>query len=150
METGSSATSSEAAAMDLADRDFPPLPRAGALTMRQAFTTIDDYIIFQPPHARAVLESLRGAIREAAPDAVEAISYNIPAFKLNGKDVVSFAGWKQYVSLYPVPTGDAAFQARIAPYRAGKGTLRFPLREPIPLDLVRDVVRRLIAERHSG
>jgi uncharacterized protein YdhG (YjbR/CyaY superfamily) len=87
---------------------------------------------------------------KAAPGAEETISYKIPAFTLDGEALVYFAGWKHHVSLYPVPKGDAAFRRRIDPYRAGKGTLKFPLKQPLPLDLIASVVKQLIAERRKG
>ena len=71
------------------------------------------------------------------------ISYNIPTLKRDGRSVVHFAGWKAHVSLYPMPDGDADLERDLAPYSSGKGTLKFPLAEPIPLELVRRVVARL-------
>ena len=118
--------------------------------MTSAFTTIDDYIGAQGAAVQPVLQQVRRVIRESAPDAEETISYKIPAFTLNGEELVYFAGWKHHVSLYPVPKGDAAFRRLIEPYRAGKGTLKFPLKQPIPLDLIASVVKQLIAERHKG
>ncbi|MBV8370096.1 MAG: DUF1801 domain-containing protein [Candidatus Eremiobacteraeota bacterium] len=118
--------------------------------MTSTFTTIDDYIGSQGAEVQPVLQQVRRAICEAAPGAEETISYKIPAFKLNGEELVYFAGWKHHVSLYPVPKGDAAFRRRIDPYRAGKGTLKFPLKQPLPLDLIASVVQQLIAERRKG
>jgi uncharacterized protein YdhG (YjbR/CyaY superfamily) len=97
-----------------------------------------------------VLQQVRQTIRAAAPDAEETISYHIPAFTMNGKSLVHFAGWKQHISIYPVPSGDAAFQRRIAAYRAGKGTLQFPLQRPIPFDVIASAVAHLVAERSEG
>ena len=118
--------------------------------MASTFATIDDYIRAQSEGVQPVLQQLRRAIHEAAPDAEETISYKIPAFRLNGEVLVYFAGWKHHVSLYPVPKGDAAFRRRIDQYRAGKGTLKFPLKQPIPLDLITTIVKQLIAERRKG
>ncbi len=117
--------------------------------MASTFTTIDDYIRAQSEDGQRALQQVRRAIREAAPNAEEMIGYKIPAFKLNGKDLVYFAGWKNYISLYPVPKGDAAFRRRIDQYRAGKGTLRFPLKQPMPLELIATTVKHLIAERRN-
>ncbi|MEU2254336.1 DUF1801 domain-containing protein [Nocardia xishanensis] len=111
--------------------------------------TIDAYISGFPEGVRAALTELRKTIHTALPGAVESISYDIPTFKLHGRNVVHFAGWKEHVSLYPIPEGDMAFERAIEPYRAGKGTLRFPLGAPIPHDLVAQVVVRL-AERVGG
>ena len=115
--------------------------------MTLKFATIDDYIATFPEDVRSVLQLVRRTIHEAVPEAEETISYQIPAFNLHGKNLVHFAGWKRHISLYPIPDGDDAFQQRIAPYRAGKGTLQFPLQQPIPVDLVTNVVAHLIAGR---
>ena len=98
---------------------------------------IDAYLAAQPPEARAKLALVRAAIRHAAPEAVEAISYQIPAFRLAGRVFIFFAGWKKHYSIYPV--GDAlleAFGAELAGYEISKGTIRFPLGEPVPEDLI--------------
>ncbi|MBV8299017.1 MAG: DUF1801 domain-containing protein [Candidatus Eremiobacteraeota bacterium] len=118
--------------------------------MASTFTTIDDYIRAQSEDVQPVLQQVRRTVHEAAPESEETISYKIPAFRLNGEVLVHFAAWKHHVSLYPVPKGDAAFRRRIDQYRAGKGTLKFPLKQPIPLDLITTIVKRLIAERHRG
>jgi uncharacterized protein YdhG (YjbR/CyaY superfamily) len=111
------------------------------------FSSVDEYLASFPPAARAVLEEVRETIRRAAPEAQEAISYQIPTFKLDGRPLVYFAGWKQHVSLYPVPEADGATRERLARYQTGKGTLRFPLDEPVPYDLVAEVVTLLLAAR---
>ena len=77
----------------------------------------------------------------------EGISYGIPTFSLGGRYVVYLAAWKQHLSLYPVPSGDAALAAELAPYRAGRGTLRFPIGTPIPDGLVERLVHALVDER---
>ncbi|MEV6430075.1 DUF1801 domain-containing protein [Nocardia sp. NPDC051463] len=107
---------------------------------------IDAYIGSFPAEVAAVLTEIRRTITGVLPNATEAITYNIPTFTLNGHDIVHFAGWKQHVSLYPIPEGDAAFDREIAPYRAGKGTLTFPLGKPIPYDLVARIAA-MLAER---
>lgn len=97
--------------------------------------TIDEYIAGFPPDVQALLEQIRATIKHAAPDAQEAIKYQIPTFVLHG-NLVSFAGYKNHIGFYPVPTGMEAFQDELAPYVAGKGTARFPLDQPIPFDLI--------------
>jgi len=111
------------------------------------FATIDDYIGSFPADVQILLEKVRRTIREAVPAADEAISYQIPAFVLNGKGVVYFAAWKHHLSLYPVPTADDAVARELAPYRAAKGTLRFPIGEPIPYDLIARLATLLSAQR---
>lgn len=96
--------------------------------MAQQFASIDDYIRTFPGDVQLVLEELRRAILRAAPTAGETISYQIPTMTLDGKRLVHFAGWKQHVSVYPAPAGDDAFEREIAPYRSGRGTVKFPLR----------------------
>ena len=75
------------------------------------------------------------------------MSYQMPTFTLGGKHLVYVAAWKRHISVYPVPTGEAAFERDIAPYRAAKGTLRFPLNEPIPYDLIDRVMAQLVVSR---
>jgi uncharacterized protein YdhG (YjbR/CyaY superfamily) len=108
------------------------------------FQTVDNYIASFPPDTRRILEGVRGAIRAAAPGTEEKISYDIPTYTLNGERVVYFAGWKHHISVYPIPAGDAELDAALAPYKAARGTLRFPLDKPIPLDLIGTVATTLL------
>ncbi|MEU7999937.1 DUF1801 domain-containing protein [Catellatospora sp. NPDC049111] len=116
--------------------------------MAARFTTIDDYIDSFPEEVQDVLREVRRTILAAAPaQAGQGISYGIPTITLDGRYLVYFAGWKHHVSVYPVPDGDASFEEVVAPYRAAKGTLRFPLREPIPYDVITRVTSALVAQR---
>jgi uncharacterized protein YdhG (YjbR/CyaY superfamily) len=117
------------------------------MTAKKSFTTIDEYISTFPADIQAMLEKIRQAIHKAAPEATETMSYGIPTFDLNGQHLVFFAGWKQSISLYPLPAGDAAFQQKLAPYKKEKSTLRFPLNKPIPYDLVSEIVPLLKKEK---
>ena len=117
--------------------------------MTDQYTTVDDYIASFPDDVRAVLEEVRRTIRNVAPDAGEKISYQIPTITLDGKNVVHFAAWKQHISLYPVPEADEALEREIAPYIAGKGTLKFPLGDPVPYDLIERVADALVSQ-HQG
>lgn len=103
-------------------------------------TNIDDYISQFSDEVRAVLEQVRETIRNAAPDAKEVISYQMPAFKQNGI-LVYFAAWKQHIGLYPPISGDKALEKAVAPYAGPKGNLQFPLNEPIPLKLIERIVK---------
>ena len=105
------------------------------------FQSIDEYIAACPPESQAYLQEIRKLIRRLVPDAKERISYQIAAFERNGKNIIHFAGWKKHVSLYPVPAGSEAFERQIAKYAGGKGTLKFPLDEPLPLKLIERVVK---------
>jgi uncharacterized protein YdhG (YjbR/CyaY superfamily) len=106
---------------------------------------IDDYITGFPPEVQAILQQIRLTIRRAAPEATEAIKYQIPTFVLNG-NLVSFAAYKQHIGLYPIPAGTQKFQKAIAAYRNAKSTVRFPLDEPIPFDLISQLVKYRVKE----
>lgn len=108
--------------------------------------TVDEYIAGFPKETQEVLEQIRSLIKKTAPAAVEKISYAIPAFNLNNQNIIYFAGYKNHVSVYPVPKGDEAFQKEIAGFRTGKGTLQFPLDKSLPLQLIKKVVKHSINE----
>jgi len=106
------------------------------------FKSVNEYIASKPKDVKVVLELLRSTIRKAVPGAEEFISYQIPVFKLNGVPVLYFAGWKEHYSLYPA--GDplvAAFKEELAHYELSKGTIRFPLSEPVPVKLIQRIAR---------
>jgi uncharacterized protein YdhG (YjbR/CyaY superfamily) len=107
--------------------------------------SIDDYIAGFPAEIQVLLQQMRQTIHEAAPEATEAISYQMPTFKLHG-NLVHFAAFKDHIGFFPAPSGIDAFTEEIAPYRTGKGTLQFSLTEPLPLDLVRRIVLYRVQE----
>lgn len=109
-------------------------------------TDVDVYIQSFPEPTQEVLANMRKALLRTIPDTTEAISYGIPVLKLNGKNVVFFAGYEHHVSVYPIPKGNAQLQKEIEPFVAGKGTLRFPLDKPIPYDLISKVAIELLSE----
>jgi uncharacterized protein YdhG (YjbR/CyaY superfamily) len=118
------------------------------------FKSIDQYIAAQPKAAQSVLKRVRSTIRKAVPGAEEAISYQIPAFKLGGRAMLYFAGWKEHYSLYPANARlVAAFKDELAPYEVNnKGTIRFPLSEPIPVKLIEGIAQfraKEVAERQK-
>ena len=117
------------------------------MTDKQHFTTMEEYISTFPEEIKAVLEHVRQAIHHAAPEAIETMSYGMPTFDLKGKHLVFFAGWKQHLSLHPLPAGDAAFQQELAHYKRAKGTIQFPLDKPIPYDFVERIVTLLMSEK---
>jgi uncharacterized protein YdhG (YjbR/CyaY superfamily) len=107
--------------------------------------TIDEYLGALPEDVRRRLQDLRAAIKAAAPDAEERISYRMPAFDLGGI-LVYFAAFKDHISLFPTASGVEAFRRELAPYRASKGTIHFPLDRPLPLKLVARIVKFRAAE----
>lgn len=111
--------------------------------------TVDEYVQSFPDPVRQALQSVRERIREVIPEAEERISYGIAGFRLDGKALLYIAGWARHVSMYPVPDGDDALTADTAPFRSGRGTLRFPVDEPIPLDLVGRVAARFRESRRG-
>ncbi len=100
------------------------------------FKSVDEYIAAQPEARHAVLDRVRGAIRAALPRAEEVISYQIPAYKMPGGTLLYFAGWKQHYSIYPATAAlVAAFEDELATYKISKGTIRFPLSQPVTREI---------------
>jgi uncharacterized protein YdhG (YjbR/CyaY superfamily) len=113
------------------------------------FETVDEYIASFPPEVQAPLQAVRETIRAVAPGTEERISYGIPTFTLDGRYVVYFSGWKEHVSVYPIPDADPALARELKPHMAGKGTLKFPLAKPMPLDLIARAAARLLEQRRA-
>ena len=112
---------------------------------RAKFEDIDEYIRTFSEKTQKILQKLRKTISNVAPDAKEAISYQIPTFKLNG-NLVHFAAYKNHIGFYPTPSGIEAFKQELLPYELSKGTVRFPLNKPIPFDLVKKIVEYRVKE----
>ena len=108
--------------------------------------SIDEYIASVPEDVQKILEELRATIKAAAPEAGEKISYGIPTFTLNSIYLIYFAGWKDHISIYPIPSGSEAFNKEISKYVEGKGTLKFPIDKPLPLKLISKIVKYRVAE----
>lgn len=109
------------------------------------FSTIDEYIASVPEDRQALLETVRATIHAAAPDAQERISYQMPAFAQEG-NLVYFALLKNHIGFYPTGSGVAAFQDEIAGYESTKGAIKFPVDQPLPLDLITRIVQFRLAE----
>ena len=118
----------------------------GSMKRRNPFVrSIDDYIAAAPDEVKGALEVLRATIKAAAPGAAEKISYQIPAFALDG-NLVYFAAFKDHIGFYPTSSGIAAFKSELAAYETSKGTVRFPLDRPLPLKLIARIVKFRAAE----
>jgi uncharacterized protein YdhG (YjbR/CyaY superfamily) len=107
---------------------------------KKTLDNIDEYIANFPADIQEILQELRATIKAAAPEAEEAISYQMPTFKLKG-NLVHFAAYKNHIGFYPVPRGIEAFQEELSAYKGSKGTVQFPLDRPLPLDLISRIVR---------
>src|SRR5215203_3160657 len=110
------------------------------------FHSIEEYIASFPEDVQKIMEQLRSTIKAAAPRAGEKISYNMPTFTLNGTYLVYFAGWKNHIAFYGAPRGNAEFKEDLSAYEAGQGTLKFPLDQPMPLDLIAKIVKFRVSE----
>ena len=109
--------------------------------MRDQFATIDEYIASFPPEVQEKLQGIRTVIRKAAPDAEEAIRYGIPTFRQNGSNLVHFAAFKDHLSFFPTSSGVEKFRNELTSYSMSKGTIQFPLTDPVPYDLVERITR---------
>ncbi len=108
--------------------------------------TIDHYITLFSKDIQLSLKQIREIIQKTAPDAVESISYGMPAYKLNGKPLVYFAGYEKHIGFYPTPSGTAKFKKELSKYTSGKGSVQFPIGEPIPFGLIQKIVEFRVQE----
>ena len=116
---------------------------------RSTANSIDEYIAEFPPETRKVLQEVRALIRATAPGATETISYAIPTFDLNGKHLVHFAAYSHHIGFYPTSSGIKAFEGELKTYKQSKGTVQFPLHQPMPTDLIRRIVEFRVQESTS-
>ena len=116
------------------------------MTSGSTANSIDEYIAGFPPGTQRALAEVRAVIKAAAPDAIETMSYAIPTFDLSGRHLVHFAGYERHVGFYPVASGIAAFKDDLKPYKRGKGSVQFPLDQPMPTELMRRIVTFRVAE----
>lgn len=130
--------------IQLAADKFAPHPLSRM--PEKAPLSIDEYIHLQPAEVQAVLQQVRATIQAAAPDATESISYGMPTFNLNGSYLIYFAAHKKHIGLYGVSAGNEALNKEFEPYKtSGRGTIQFPLNQPMPLDLITKIVHQNVA-----
>jgi uncharacterized protein YdhG (YjbR/CyaY superfamily) len=113
--------------------------------MNTTANSIDEYIAAFPEDVQQILQEVRATIREAAPAAKEAIKYAIPTFVGNG-NLVHFAAFKEHIGFYPAPTGMEAFAKELSKYKTGKGSVQFPINEPMPLKLIAKITKLRVKE----
>jgi uncharacterized protein YdhG (YjbR/CyaY superfamily) len=107
---------------------------------------IDEFIAGSPKETQELLKKMRSVIQKAAPGTEEAISYGIPTFKLNGRNLVHFSGYKEHIGFYPGAAGIESFQEALSKYKTSKGTVQFPLDKPLPVGLITQIVKFRIAQ----
>ena len=110
------------------------------------FEDVNAYILSFPKEIQKHLNQVRKTIKSEAPGAEEGISYGMPAYKLNGKPLVYFAGYKNHIGFYATPQGHEAFEKELSVYKQGKGSVQFPISEPMPLSLISRIVKFRVAE----
>ena len=103
--------------------------------------TVENYIETFPENIQALLKQMRAIIKENAPEAEESIAYQMPAYKINGRPLVHFAGYKNHIGFYGIPTGHAKFEKELSIFKQGKRSIQLPLDKPLPLDLIARIVK---------
>jgi uncharacterized protein YdhG (YjbR/CyaY superfamily) len=111
-------------------------------------STVDEYIAASPKEVRQLLKQMRAAIKAAAPKAEELISYGMPGYKYHGM-LVYFAGYKNHIGFYATPTGHKTFEKELSKYKQGKGSVQFPVEEPLPLALITKIVKFRVKENEE-
>lgn len=114
--------------------------------MNTDFKTVDEYIASFPKSTQEILKKIRKTVKMKASGAIEVINYGMPAYKLNGKPLVYFGGYKNHIGFYATPSGHASFQKELANYKQGKGSVQFPLDQIIPYDLIGQMVEFRVEE----
>ncbi|WP_276502054.1 iron chaperone [Terrimonas pollutisoli] len=125
-------TKASAKAKKAAKKNTPVAPK---------FKTVQEYIAALPAATKGLMKDIRQTIRQIAPTAEEVISYNMPAFKLDGKGLICYAAWKEHISLYPRTRLMEAAIKELVNYEGAKGTIKFPLTQPMPFDMIRKIIK---------
>ncbi len=115
-----------------------------------AARTVDEYVAASSDEVRELLTRVRERLRATVPDAGEAISYQMPTVTMDGTALLYYAAWRKHLGVYPVPFGDAGYEALVGPYRAAKDAVHFPYRTPFPWDVLDRIVRLAVSRRLSG
>lgn len=110
------------------------------------YNTINEYISLYPENVQKILKKISAEIQSIAPKAEQVISYQMPTYKLNGKNLVHFAAYEKHIGLYPTPSGISEFKNELKSYKQGKGSVQFPLNEEIPYNLIKKIVQKRIKE----
>jgi uncharacterized protein YdhG (YjbR/CyaY superfamily) len=110
---------------------------------------IEDYIKNFPPKVQTILKKIRKLVKKTCPESTELFSYGMPGYKLNGKPLVYFAGYKNHIGLYATPQGNIQFKDELSGYKQGKGSVQFPLEEEVPYDLIKRIVEFKIEDIQS-
>ena len=105
------------------------------------YKNTEEYILQFPKDVQIILKKIRETVLKTTPNAIESISYGMPAFKLNGKPLVYFAGYKNHIGFYALPSGTEAFKKELLNYKTGKGSIQFPLDKEMPWKLIEEIVR---------
>jgi uncharacterized protein YdhG (YjbR/CyaY superfamily) len=117
--------------------------------MKNTFKNVDEYISGFPLETRVLLSKVREIILNNAPGAAESISYGMPGYKVNGRPLVYFAGYKNHIGFYATPSGHAEFAEELSKYKQGKGSVQFPIDQPLPLELIKRIVEFRMKENKS-
>ena len=118
------------------------------MSKMKAYSTVDEYIALAEPKVKKALKEIRRAIKTTAPSAEEVISYQIPGYKYHGM-LVFFAAWKDHISLYPAPWSADSLKKEMSVYKGSKGTIKFPIDEPMPLTLIKKMVKYRVKENEA-
>lgn len=117
--------------------------------MKIDFKSVDQYIESFPKDIQILLKKFREVVINNAPNAIESISYGMPAYKLNGKPLVYFAAYKNHIGFYATPTGHEKFAGELSVYKQGKGSVQFPINQPIPYELIKRIVAFRVTENNQ-
>ncbi len=112
-----------------------------------SFGSVDEYIASFPADVQEILRQVRETIRAVVPESGEKISYQMPTVTLDGQSLIHFSAWKHHLSIYPIPPADDALAQELEPYRSGEGTLKFPLKKPIPYNLIARIAEAFVESR---